>query len=109
MWPTCVSLKTKRSRVFVSDIQVCGTHEREGLVNATITSNAEEEEVESQVIKLCQLFLVLGTNRAYSVQLPGSLLRFVYRGKCLHVYLSTSLSGHSLQLGAIGLAAMLRE
>ena len=28
---------------FVPDIQVCGTHGREDLVNATITSNAEEE------------------------------------------------------------------
>ena len=31
-------------RRFVPDIQVCGTHGREDLVNATITSNAEEEE-----------------------------------------------------------------
>ena len=31
-------------RGFVSDIQVCDTHGREDLVNATITSNAEEEE-----------------------------------------------------------------
>ena len=30
---------------FVPDIQVCGTHGREDLVNATITSNAGEEEV----------------------------------------------------------------
>ena len=32
-------------RGFVPDIQVCGTHGREDLVNATITSNAEEEGV----------------------------------------------------------------
>ena len=32
-------------RGFVHDIQVCGTQGREDLVNATITSNAEEEEV----------------------------------------------------------------
>ena len=31
---------------FVPDIQACGTHGREDLVNATITSNAEEEEEE---------------------------------------------------------------
>ena len=31
-------------RGFVPDIQVCGTHGREDLVNATITSNAEEAE-----------------------------------------------------------------
>ena len=31
-------------RGFVPDIQVCGTHWREDLVNATITSNAEGEE-----------------------------------------------------------------
>ena len=31
-------------RGFVPDIQVCGTHGREDLTNATITSNAEEEE-----------------------------------------------------------------
>ena len=31
-------------RGFVPDIQVCATHGREDLVNATITSNAEEEE-----------------------------------------------------------------
>ena len=29
---------------FVPDIQVCGTHGKEDLVNATITSNAEEDE-----------------------------------------------------------------
>ena len=33
-------------RGFVPDSQVCGTHGREDLVNATITSNAEEEEEE---------------------------------------------------------------
>ena len=33
-------------RGFVPDIQVCGTRGREDLVNATITSNAEEEEDE---------------------------------------------------------------
>ena len=33
-------------RRFIPDIQVCGTHGREGLVNATITSKAEEEEEE---------------------------------------------------------------
>ena len=32
-------------RGFVPDIQVCGTHGREDLVKATITLNAEEEEV----------------------------------------------------------------
>ena len=31
-------------RGFVPDNQVCGTHGREDLVNATITLNAEEEE-----------------------------------------------------------------
>ena len=31
-------------RGFVPDIQVCGTDGREDLINATITSNAEEEE-----------------------------------------------------------------
>ena len=31
-------------RGFVPDVQVCSTHGREDLVNATITSNAEEEE-----------------------------------------------------------------
>ena len=34
-------------RWFVPDIQVCGTHGREDLVNATITSKAEEEEKEA--------------------------------------------------------------
>ena len=34
-------------RGFVPDIQVCVTHGREDLVNATITSNAEEEEAVS--------------------------------------------------------------
>ena len=36
-------------RGFVPDIQVCGTHRREDLVKATITSNAEEEEEEEEV------------------------------------------------------------
>ena len=31
-------------RGFVPDIQICGTHGRKNLVNATIISNAEEEE-----------------------------------------------------------------
>ena len=47
IWPTCVSLKTKlwgSAEDFFPDIQVCGTHRREDLVNATITSNAGEEE-----------------------------------------------------------------
>ena len=35
-------------RGFVPDNQVCGTHGREDLVNATITSNAEEEEREEE-------------------------------------------------------------
>ena len=34
------------SRGFVPDIQICGTHEREDLVNTTITSNTEEEDEE---------------------------------------------------------------
>ena len=32
-------------RGFVPDIQICGTHGRKNLVNATIISNAEEEEI----------------------------------------------------------------
>ena len=32
-------------RGFVPDIQVCGTHGREDLINATITSNVEEEDM----------------------------------------------------------------
>ena len=36
-------------RRFASDIQVCGTHGREDLVNATIISNVEEENVTSLV------------------------------------------------------------
>ena len=35
-------------RGFVPDIQVCGTHGREDLVNANITSNAEVEEKEEE-------------------------------------------------------------
>ena len=70
IWPTCVSLETKlwgsaedlfltskyavlmggssrrdhhiERRRFVPDIQVCGTHGREDLVDANITSNAED-------------------------------------------------------------------
>ena len=34
----------------VPDIQVCGTHGREDLVNATIISNAEEEEDEELLV-----------------------------------------------------------
>ena len=34
-------------RGFVPDIQICGTHRRKDLVNATIISNAEEEELYS--------------------------------------------------------------
>ena len=32
-------------RGFVPDIQICGTHGRKDLVNTTIISNAEEEEL----------------------------------------------------------------
>ena len=32
-------------RGFVPDIQICGTHGRKNLVNATIISNVEEEEL----------------------------------------------------------------
>ena len=37
-------------RRFVPDIQICGTHGREDLVNATIISNAEEEEEELDIM-----------------------------------------------------------
>ena len=36
-------------RGFVPDIQICGTHGRKDLVNATIISNVEEEEEDSYV------------------------------------------------------------
>ena len=51
IWPTCVSLKTKlwgSAEEFVPDIQVCGTHGREDLVNATIASKADKEEEEEK-------------------------------------------------------------
>ena len=35
-------------RGFVPDIQLCGTHGREDLINTTITSNTEEEEEEEE-------------------------------------------------------------
>ena len=46
IWPTCVPQNQALGvcRGFVPDIQVFCTHGREDLVNATITSNAEEEE-----------------------------------------------------------------
>ena len=46
----CVLRKKALSicRGFVPDMQVCGTHGREDLVNATITSNAEEEGISLQ-------------------------------------------------------------
>ena len=47
-------------RGFVPDIKVCGTHGREDLVNATITSNAEEEE-----IKICHMFCVRSSYQMY--------------------------------------------
>ena len=34
-------------RGFVPDIQICGTHGRKNLVNATIISNAEEELIKT--------------------------------------------------------------
>ena len=37
-------------RGFVPDIQICSTHGRKNLVNATITSNAEEEEIIGTII-----------------------------------------------------------
>ena len=37
-------------RGFVPDVQVCGSHRREDLVNANITSNAEEEDGKSRVV-----------------------------------------------------------
>ena len=38
------------SQLGFPDIQVCGTHGREDLVNATITSNAEEEDYRLLII-----------------------------------------------------------
>ena len=37
-------------RGFVPGIQVCGTHRREDLLNAAITSNAKEEELVNHYI-----------------------------------------------------------
>ena len=42
------------SRGFAPDIQVCGTHGREDLVNAAITLNAEEEDA---TLRFCTLIL----------------------------------------------------
>ena len=39
-------------RGLVPDIQVCGTHGREDVVNATITSDAEEEDYSNNVATL---------------------------------------------------------
>ena len=39
-------------RGFVPDIQVCGTHGREDLVNAATTLNAEEKEEEEEDLQL---------------------------------------------------------
>ena len=39
-------------RGFVPDIQACGTHGREDLVNATITSKAKEEEEDALCYKV---------------------------------------------------------
>ena len=44
-------------RGFVPDIQVCGTHGREDLVNATITSNAEEEDTGDSEIDILRTTL----------------------------------------------------
>ena len=43
-------------RGFVPDVQICGTHGREDLVNATIISNAEEEEFVCEGRKETYLF-----------------------------------------------------
>ena len=42
----CDGVVSMDSQVEVPDIQVCGTHGRADLVNATITWNAEEEDEE---------------------------------------------------------------
>ena len=51
IWPTCVSLKTKLLGSAEDLFLTCGTHWREDLVNATITSNAEEEEVRHATLR----------------------------------------------------------
>ena len=73
IWPTCVSLKTKlwgSAEDFAPDIQICGTRGRKNLVNATIISNAEEEEVNP--LSGRQLPLGFGCHPS-SVQSPGVL------------------------------------
>ena len=59
IWPSCV-FKTKlwgsAEDQFGPDIQVCGTHGRKDPVNATITSNAKEEEEETESLKAGKKF-----------------------------------------------------
>ena len=82
-------------RGFVPDIQVCGTHGREDLVNVTITSNAEEEMITnflnlsaslSDVLFPRFLFLFL----FFPDQCPFANGYWVFeeRGHCLKVYSS---------------------
>ena len=47
-------------RGFAPDIQICGTHGRKNLVNATIISNAEEEEEARHWLCDAQDFLAAG-------------------------------------------------
>ena len=96
IWPTCVSLKTKLwgvCRGFVPDIQVCGTHKREDLVNATITSNAKEEEEATVFVCLFAFWLLalkqlkhvaVAIKREYSINNPS----------CCQMILQASLSKH---------------
>ena len=68
-------------RGFVPDIQVCGTHGREDLVNATITSNAEEEEDLS--VKILVYPLARGDNQRGPVEESKPENKWVWIGATL--------------------------
>ena len=77
-------------RRFVPDIQVCGTHSREDLVNASITSNAEEEELSWQ--QLLGSSLISPPHKISTASQQLSNMSFLYCSVPSDCMLTVSLS-----------------
>ena len=73
-------------RGFVPDIQICGTHGRKNLVNATFISNAEEEE-EGNTVEFNMIVSIFVCKCPNASQCKSFNILFIY----LFTYSSTYL------------------
>ena len=90
-------------RGFVRDIQVCGTHGREDLVNATTTSKAEEEDELVSLIITAGLKSLSAWNKQLFVMIMGCGVMGLTHGQfvCLLVGCLTSQQQASVSQGRI--------